>query len=150
MGNPEDVNENIINIQCGQNIGRDRFLRMLVAALYSRNETLLTRGTFRVKGDTVDIFLAYDEIMVRVMFWGDEIESIQFIDMETQMPTQRIEEFKIFPANIFVTSQSRLGEAIGQINVDLGTQVEMFRKENRPVEAKRLYERVTYDMEMMK
>ena len=86
MGNPKDFDENIIEIKCGQNIGRDRFLRTLVDALYSRNEYELSRGTFRVKGDTVDIALAYEEINIRVIFWGDEIESIQIMDIATQLP----------------------------------------------------------------
>lgn len=150
MGNPDDFNENIIFIKSGQKIGRDTFLRALVASLYSRNETELTRGTFRVKGDTVDIFLAYEEIMIRVIFWGDEIESIQILDPETQFPKDDVDAFKIFPANIFVTSKARMASALAQIEVDLGTQRDMFYKEGKPTEANRLYERVTYDIEMIR
>lgn len=150
MGNPDDYGDNIITISVGQQIGRDQFLRTLVDALYSRNETMLERGNFRVKGDTVDIYLAYEDIMIRVIFWGNEIESIQILDPISQIPQDSVEEFKIFPANIFVTSKARMAEAIKQIELDLGTEVEMFRKEGRPAEAKRLYERVTYDIEMMR
>lgn len=150
MGNPDDFNGNIINIKCGQLIGRDEFLRTLVDALYSRTEGELSSGNFRVKGDTVDILLAYEQIMVRVIFWGNEIESIQIIDTETNIATEQVEAFKIFPANIFVTTKEKMGLAIGKIEVDLGTQVEMFRREARQVEANRLYERVTYDVEMIR
>ena len=150
MGNPIDFNENIIEIKCGQNIGRDRFLRTLVDALYSRNEMELARGTFRVKGDTVDIALAYEEINIRVIFWGDEIESIQIMDKDTQMPTENVEAFKIFPANIFVTTKERMAFALDKIAVDLGTQRDMFQREGRYAEAERLYERVRYDLEMIR
>lgn len=150
MGNPDDYGDNIITIACGQQIGRDQFLRTLVDALYSRNETTLERGNFRVKGDTVDIYLAYEDIMIRVIFWGNEIESIQILDPISQIPQDSVDEFKIFPANIFVTTKARMAEAIKQIELDLGTEVEMFCKEGRPAEAKRLYERVTYDIEMMR
>ena len=150
MGNPNDFNENIIEIKCGQNIGRDRFLRTLVDALYSRNEMELARGTFRVKGDTVDIALAYEEINIRVIFWGDEIESIQIMDKDTQMPTENVEAFKIFPANIFVTTKERMAFALDKIAVDLGTQRDMFQREGRYAEAERLYERVSYDLEMIR
>ncbi|MBE6309540.1 MAG: excinuclease ABC subunit UvrB [Bacteroidales bacterium] len=150
MGNPNDFNENIIEIKCGQNIGRDRFLRTLVDALYSRNEIELSRGTFRVKGDTVDIALAYEEINIRVIFWGDEIESIQIMDTITQMPTENVEAFRIFPANIFVTTKERMAFALDKIAVDLGTQRDMFEREGRYTEASRLYERVSYDLEMIR
>lgn len=150
MGNPNDFNENIIEIKCGQSIGRDRFLRTLVDALYSRNEIELLRGTFRVKGDTIDIALAYEEINIRVIFWGDEIESIQIMDKDTQMPEENVDAFKIFPANIFVTTKERAAFAIDRIAVDLGTQRDMFVKEGRNDEANRLYERVSYDIEMIR
>lgn len=150
MGNPDDINANTITIQVGEHIERDNFLRRLVDALYSRNEVELTMGTFRVKGDTVDVFLSDEEIILRVIFWGNEIESIQLLDTITQIPTENVEGFKIFPANVFVTTKERMGSAIGQIEVDLGTQVEMFRREGHPAEAKRLYERVTYDIEMIR
>ena len=150
MGNPEDYGDNVVTIAVGQSIGRDKFLRTLVDALYSRNEVKLERGTFRVKGDTVDVYLAYEEIMIRVIFWGNEIESIQILDTISQIPQQSVEEFKIFPANIFVTSKARMAEAIKQIELDLGTEVDMFFREGRPAEANRLRERVTYDLEMIR
>ncbi len=150
MGNPEDFGENIIHIACGMNVGRDEFLRTLVSALYSRNEVKLERGTFRVKGDTVDIYLAYEEIMIRVIFWGNEIEAIQVLDTVSQLPQENVAEFSIFPANIFVTSKTRMAQALAQIELDLGTEVGMFNKEGRLAEAKRLQERVTYDIEMIR
>ena len=150
MGNPEDFGDNVTTIAVGQNIGRDKFLRTLVDALYSRNEIKLERGNFRVKGDTVDVYLAYEEIMIRVIFWGNEIESIQILDPISQIPQQSVEEFKIFPANIFVTSKERMAEAIKQIELDLGNEVDMFYREGRPAEANRLRERVTYDIEMIR
>ena len=150
MDNPDDFGENIIHIACGMNIGRDQFLRTLVSALYSRNEVSLERGTFRVKGDTVDIYLAYEEIMIRVLFWGNEIESIQILDTVSQLPQESVQEFKIFPANIFVTSKARMAQALAQIELDLGTEVGMFYKEGKLAEAKRLKERVTYDVEMIR
>ena len=150
MGNPEAFGENIVDIKKGENFGRDQFLRRLVDALYSRNEVQIAPGTFRVKGDTVDVYLAYEEIMIRVIFWGDDVESIQILDPISMMPQQDVDEFKIYPANIFVTSKSQMGDAIAQIELDLGTQVEMFRNEDRPVEASRLQERVTYDLEMIR
>lgn len=150
MGNPEDYGDNVATIAVGQNIGRDKFLRTLVDALYSRNEIKLERGNFRVKGDTVDIYLAYEEIMIRVIFWGNEIESIQILDPVSQVAQQSVDEFKIFPANIFVTSKERMADAIKQIELDLGTEVDMFYREGRPAEANRLRERVTYDIEMIR
>lgn len=150
MGNPEEFGQNMIHIACGMNIGRDEFLRTLVASLYSRNEVTPERGTFRVKGDTVDVSLAYEEIMVRVIFWGNEIESIQILDTISQLPQENVEEFNIYPANIFVTSKSRMAQALAQIELDLGTEVEMFNKEGRIAEAKRLQERVSYDIEMIR
>ena len=150
MGNPENIEANTVTIRVGEKMDRDMFLRRLVDALYSRNEYELTSGTFRVKGDTVDVFLADEEIILRVIFWGNEIESIQLLDTITQMPTENLDGFKIFPANVFVTAKQDMAQALGKIDVDLGEQVEAFRREGRPVEAKRLYERVTYDLEMIR
>ena len=150
MGNPEDYNENVCTIARGQTIARDQLLRTLVDALYSRTELTLERGTFRVKGDTVDIYLAYEEIMLRIIFWGNEIETIQILDTADQSPREEVDEFKIFPANMFVTTRERMASAIAQIELDLGTEVAMFEKEARLAEAKRLRERVTYDIEMIR
>ncbi len=150
IGNPDDFHSNVIEIRVGQKIARNVFLRKLVDALYSRNEVDLQRGNFRVKGDTVDIRLAYEEIMLRIIFWGDEIESISTIHPDDGASLGSHDCFKIFPANIFVTSKERVGSAIAQIELDLGEQVGYFKKEMRELEAKRLYERVTYDVEMIR
>lgn len=150
IGNPEDFHSNVIDIHVGQKIARNVFLRNLVDALYSRNEVELSRGTFRVKGDTVDIRLAYEEIIVRIIFWGDEIESISTIHPDDGISLGSHECFKICPANLFVTTRERIGSAIAQIELDLGEQVNFFYKEARDLEAKRLYERVTYDVEMIR
>ena len=150
VGNPADFESNVIEIKVGQKIARNAFLRRLVESLYSRNEIDLGRGQFRVKGDTTDIYLGYEEIIIRVIFWGDEIESISSINPNTMVVEDHLEGYKIFPANIFVATKERTASAIGQIEIDLGKQVEMFRNEGRSVEAKRLYERVTYDVEMIR
>lgn len=150
MGNPHDIESNTVFIQRGQNIDRDAFLRRLVDALYSRTEVQFTPGTFRVTGDTVDVFLADEEIVLRVIFWGNEIESIQILDTATLMPTQEVDGFKLFPANVFVVTKDKIAIALNKIAVDLGTQCEMFRREGRLAEAKRLEERVNYDLEMIR
>ncbi|MDR1743091.1 MAG: excinuclease ABC subunit UvrB [Dysgonamonadaceae bacterium] len=151
IGNPEDFNKTTIDIKTGQSFVRDAFLRSLVESLYSRNETVeFNRGNFRVKGDTVDIFLAYDDILIRVIFWGDEIESIESIDPLSGITIENLDSYRIFPANLFVTTQERINNAIDRIQIDLGEQVEFFRSIGKQYEAKRLYERVTYDIEMIK
>lgn len=150
IGNPEDFDKNVVEIKVGQRISRNMLLRSLVDSLYSRNETELGRGQFRVKGDTVDLYLAYEEIIIRIIFWGDEIESISSVNPTTMTVEDNLDGYKIFPANIFVSTKERTASAIGQIEIDLGKQVEMFRNEGRSAEAKRLYERVTYDVEMIR
>ncbi len=150
IGNPEDFHANVINIKVGQKITRNAFLRQLVGALYSRNEVDLARGTFRVKGDTIDIRLAYEEIILRVVFWGDEIEQIATLHPNDNVSLGRHDSFSIYPANIFVTTPERQASAVAQIQLDLGQQVDFFNREARVLEAKRLYERVTYDVEMIK
>lgn len=150
IGNPADFHNNVIEVKVGQKVARNAFLRQLVDALYSRNEVELSRGTFRVKGDTVDIRLAYEEIVLRITFWGDEIEAISTVHPSDGISLGKHDCFKIYPANIFVTSRERQASAIAQIQLDLGQQVDFFYKEARPVEAKRLNERVTYDVEMIK
>ena len=150
MGNPEDFNANVVDIHVGQKIARNAFLRRLAEALYSRNEIELNRGNFRVKGDTVDIRLAYEEILLRVMFWGDEIESISTLHPLDNTPLGGHDMFKIYPANLFVTSRERQASALARMELDLGDQVEFFRKEARELEARRLYERTTYDIEMIR
>ncbi|WP_300505120.1 excinuclease ABC subunit UvrB [uncultured Duncaniella sp.] len=150
MGNPEDFDSNVVTVKVGQKITRNKFLRSLVGSLYSRNEMELSRGTFRVKGDTVDIRLAYEEIIVRVTFWGDEIESIKTLHPSDNTSLGTHDIFQIYPANLFVTSPERMGSAIGQIELDLGEQYNYFMREAKELEAKRLLERVTYDVEMLR
>ena len=150
IGNPEDFHSNGIDVRVGQNIERNTFLRALVGSLYSRNEIELNRGNFRVKGDTVDIYLAYTEIILRIIFWGEEIESIESVDPMTGHTITLFDEYKIYPANIFVTTKERIDRAIGEIELDLGKQVEFFKSIGKEIEAKRLYERVTYDIEMIR
>lgn len=151
IGNPEDFNKVTVDIHEGQVMERDQLLRLLVNSLYARNETVdFNRGNFRVKGDTVDIFLAYHDYIIRVIFWGDEIESIESVDPLTGITIERLDSYRIFPANLFVTTQERINRAIDEIQIDLGKQVEFFQEIGKPYEAKRLYERVTYDLEMIK
>ena len=150
MGNPEDFHSNVVAVRKGMKINRNAFLRQLVGALYSRNEVEQKRGTFRVKGDTVDIRLAYEDIVLRVVFWGDEIESVSTYHPETLASLGKHDEFKIYPANLFVTSPERQASAIRQIQLDLGEQLDSFAREGKLLEAQRLEERVTYDVEMIK
>ena len=150
MGNPDDFDSNVLDVNVGDHISRQKFLRALVGALYSRTELTPERGQFRVKGDTVDIRLAYEDIVVRVTFWGDEIECISTIHPVDMVSLGRHDTFKIYPANLFVTSAARQADAVAQIQLDLGREVESFNRENKPLEAQRLYERVTYDVEMIK
>ncbi len=150
MGNPEDFSKSVVRIEVGQQITRNAFLRQLVDSLYSRTEMDPTSGEFRVKGDTVDIKLSFEDIQLRVVFWGDEIETIQTVDPQTGVVLSQLDGFNIYPANIFVASKEQTANAINQISVDLGTQAEFFRKEGRLLEAQRLTERVNYDLEMIK
>ncbi len=150
IGNPEDFKENMIAIRRGQIFSRNIFLRKLVDSLYSRNQVEFNRGNFRVKGDTVDVYLAYLDYALRVVFWGDEIEEIQTFDPLTGITTGVFEEYHIYPANLFVTTRERINQAIGVIEIDLGKQVEFFNSQGKMEEAKRLYERVTYDLEMIR
>lgn len=150
IGNPNDFYENILVITKNEKLPRDTFLRKLVDSLYSRSEIDFRRGTFRVKGDTVDVFLAYSEHAVRIVFWGDTIEEIYTIDPITNRTIDEYETFTIYPANVFVTSKSRLHKAIDAIQRDLALQIEHFKNQNRLIEAKRIEERVIFDIEMIK
>ncbi len=150
MGNPEDFTTNVIEIHRGQQIVRNLFLRTLVDSLYSRNEIELNRGNFRVKGDTVDIFLAYADFVLRVVFWGDEIDSIQTVDPVNFHVMETFDAYNIFPASIFVPTKERITNAIQYIEVDLAAQCDYFRSIEKNYEAKRIYERVNYDLEMIK
>lgn len=150
MGNPEDFDSNVIEIHEGMRISRNAFLRRLAESLYSRNEIELNRGNFRVKGDTVDIRLAYEEIILRVVFFGDEIESITTLHPLDNVHLGSHDRFQIYPANLFVTSKERQALALAQMELDLGEQTDFFNKEGKLLEAKRLYERTTYDIEMIR
>ena len=150
IGNPDDFTENVIEIRRGQKLVRNVFLRQLVDSLYTRNEIELNRGNFRVKGDTVDIFMAYADFILRIVFWGDEIEEIQTVESIDYHVIERFESYKIYPASIFVTTKPRIMNAIQLIESDLEVQVGNFRAQGKDYEAKRLYERVTYDLEMIK
>lgn len=150
MGNPADFYNNVIEIKKGKLLDRNVFLRRLVDSLYVRNDIELNRGNFRVKGDTVDIFLAYTDSVLRVMFWDDEIDGIEEIDPVSGYRIGTFEEYKIYPANLFMTTKESTLHAIHQIEDDLTKQVAYFEEIGKPYEAKRLYERVTYDMEMLR
>lgn len=150
MGNPADFYNNVIEIERGRMLDRNVLLRRLVDSLYVRNDVELNRGCFRVKGDTVDVYLAYSDNLLRISFWGDEIDGIEEVDATTGMTIAPFESYKIYPANLFMTTKEATLRAIRQIEDDLTKQVEFFRSIGKPYEAKRLYERVTYDMEMMR
>ncbi len=150
IGNPDDFNSKVINIRVGDKISRNKLLNALVESLYSRNEFDLTRGKFRVKGDTVDVFPASADIAYRIIFFGDEIESLASFDAVNGITIESLTDITIFPANIFVTSKEKMKEAIWEIQADMVKQVEYFNEIGRPLEAKRLEERVTYDIEMMR
>ncbi len=149
IGNPEDFHSNVIKIQTGMNIGRNVFLRLLSDGLYSRNQIEFDRGKFRVNGDTVDIFVAYDDFAYRVVFWDDEIDSISSFDPATGKTIDTLDSAIIYPANLFMTSKERMAEAIKNIRIDTGLQCQRFLDEGKNLEAKRLEDRVNYDLEMM-
>jgi excinuclease ABC subunit B len=150
MGNPADFYENVIEIKCGKMLDRNVLLRRLVECLYTRNDLELNRGNFRVKGDTVDVYLAYNDNVLRVSFWGDEIDTIEEVDPISGVSLARFDDYKIYPANLFMTTKDATQRAIHQIEDDMTKQVEYFKSIGKPFEAKRLYERVTYDMEMIR
>ena len=150
MGNPSDFYNNVIEIKKGKLLDRNVFLRRLVDSLYVRNDIELNRGNFRVKGDTVDIYLAYSDNLLRVMFWDDEIDAIEEIDPVSGIRLATFDEYKIYPANLFMTTKESQVRAIHQIEDDLTKEVAKFEEEGKMYEAKRLYERVTYDMEMIR
>lgn len=150
MGNPSDFYKNVLEIKVGMKLDRNVFLRRLVSSLYQRNDLELSRGTFRVKGDTVDISLAYSDHVLRVTFWDDDIETIEEIDADSGRRIVDFDEYKIYPANLFMTTKDSTLNAIRQIESDLAERVDYFKEIGKPYEAKRLYERVTYDMEMLR
>ena len=150
MGSPVALQENVIELHCGQRLDRNALLRRLVGALYVRNDIDLQRGNFRVRGDTVDIAMAYSEVVLRVTFWDDEIDQLQELDAVTFTPMASFEEYKLYPANLFTTSQEQTNIAIRQIQDDLMAQVDYFNEIGDPIKAQRIKERVEYDMEMIK
>ena len=150
MGSPVALNENIIEIRCEQVMDRNALLRKLVAALYVRNDIELKRGNFRVKGDTIDIALAYSEVVLRVTFWDDEIDAIEELDAVTMQRMASFQEYKLYPANLFMTTQEQTNIAIRNIQDDLVKQVAFFEEQGDAIKAQRIKERVEYDMEMIK
>lgn len=150
IGNPDDFYSNTLNLKKGEKISRNVFLRKLVDSLYSRNEVDFKRGTFRVSGDTVDIYLAYADFAYRVIFWGEEVEEIESIDPINGNTIDEHDSITIFPANIFITAKFRMKQAIEEIQDDLVKQIDYFNSIQKPLEAKRIKERVEYDIEMIK
>ncbi len=150
MGNPAAFYENLVELKRGSTLSLTRFLQRLVDCLYTRNDVAPKAGNFRVKGDTVDVFLAYADSLIRVTFWDDEIDSIEEIDSVNGMRMASFEEYKIYPANLFLTSKETQEQAIRMIQDDLVAQVLLFEEQGKTLEAKRLKERVEYDMEMIR
>ena len=150
MGNPSDFYNNVIEIRIGQKLDRNVFLRKLVGSLYTRNDADLSRGNFRVKGDTVEVSLAYSDHILRITFWDDDIDSIEEIDGTTGVRVANFEDYRIYPANLFMTTKESTERAIAEIEKDLADREEYFREIGKPLEAKRLHERVTYDIEMLR
>jgi len=150
MGSPVALQENVIEIHVGQKLDRNVLLRKLVQSLYVRNDLDLQRGNFRVKGDTIDIAMAYSEVVLRVTFWDDEIDAIEEVDAVTFSRLAQFEEYKLYPANLFMTSQEQTNIAIRQIQDDLTKQIAFFEEQGDGIKAQRIKERVEYDMEMIK
>ena len=150
MGSPIALSENVIEIHCGQTLDRNMLLRKLVQALYTRNDMELARGNFRVKGDVVDIAPAYSESIVRISFWDDDIDTIEELDAMTMTRLAKFEEYRIFPANLFMTTQEQTNIAIRHIQDDLVQQIAYFQDLGDNIKAERIKERVEYDMEMIK
>jgi len=150
IGNPEDFTENVILLKVGDQIERNKLLLRLVDSLYSRTEAQFARGTFRVKGDTLDVYPAYDDTAFRIGFWGNEIESLEQIDPENGKSINQMDQITIYPANIFVTTKNKMKSAITEIQDDLFKQVDFFKEAQDPLSAKRLEDRVVYDIEMLK
>ncbi len=150
MGSPVALSENVIHLRRGQTLDRNALLRQLVQALYVRNDIELQRGNFRVKGDTVDVAMAYNEVILRITFWDDEIDAIEELDSVTMDRMASFDEYKLYPANLFMTTQEQTNIAIRQIQDDLTRQVEFFESLGDGIKAQRIKERVEYDMEMIK
>ncbi|MFC2124963.1 excinuclease ABC subunit UvrB [Bacteroidota bacterium] len=150
IGNPEEFGKNIVTVSAGDKLSRNRLLHALVEILYTRSEIDFKRGTFRVKGDTVDIYVAYADFGYRIFFWGDEIESIQQIDPESGKKLSDLETVTIYPANLFVTGKDTINLAINEIQDDLVGQIRFFEEDKRYLESKRIKERTEFDLEMIR
>jgi len=150
IGNPDDFTNNVVSLVVGQKLSRNKFLRELVNALYSRNDLELKRGTFRVKGDTVDVFPAYMDWAFRIIFWGDEVEALESIDPVAGKRVETLDNITLYPANIFVTSPDKMKSSLVEIQLDMAKQVDYLKEIGKHLEAKRLEDRVTYDVEMMR
>jgi excinuclease ABC subunit B len=150
IGNPDDFHSNTVHVKCGKTFSRNQFLRKLVDSLYSRNDIEFRHGCFRVRGDTVDVFPAYADIGIRIVFFGDVVEEITSFDPADGKRIAVMDEYVIYPANIFVTTRDRINQAISQIQDDLVLQAEHFNATGKKEEAKRLEQRVSYDLEMIK
>jgi excinuclease ABC subunit B len=150
MGNPENIKSNTVNVKRGDLISRNKFLHLLVSALYSRTETEFKNGTFRVKGDTVDVFIGSASVAYRFYFFGDEIEMIEMIDPESGSGLEELDQITIYPATIYVANKETMKDQIFEIQEDLVKQIDFFKSEGKFLEAKRLEDRVTYDLEMIR
>ncbi len=150
MGNPSTFYESLLELHVGQKLDRNELLRRLDEMLYLRNDVTPSRGEYRVKGDTVDVCLAYSDLLLRITFWDDEVESIEELDAESLMRVQLYDMYKVYPANLFMTSKDAQERAIVEIQEDLRAQVAFFETQGKELEAKRLHERVTYDIEMIR
>ena len=149
IGNPSEFYKNVNNVKIGEVISRNKFLTHLVESLYSRTEAEFVRGNFRVKGDTVDVYPAYADYGYRIGFWGDEIETLERFEIQSGKRIETIETLTLYPANLFVTSKDTMRMAMEEIRTDMGKQVEFLKSINKHLEAKRIEDRVTYDLEMM-
>src|SRR5690606_23365605 len=149
LGSPEDFKEMMIPIRVGAELGRDHFLERLVENLYERNDVSFTRGCFRVRGETVDVFPAYMESAIRVDFWGDEVESVRSLDPLTGETGERFEQFQLYPANQFITPRHRMEQAVSKIRRELDERIAEFESSGRLLEAQRIRMRTEYDLEML-
>lgn len=150
MGNPSAFYENVVELKVGRTLSMNTLLNSLVSSLYTRNDVAPKAGNFRVKGDTIDVYLAYSDEIIRICFWGDEIDSIEEVDSISGVRLNTYDEYKIYPANLFLTSKDTQEQAIRLIQNDLVTQVQLFEEMGKTLEAKRLKERVEYDIEMIR
>lgn len=150
MGNPAAFYENVVELKVGRTLSMNALLNSLVSSLYTRNDVAPKAGNFRVKGDTIDVYLAYSDEIIRICFWGDEIDSIEEVDSISGVRLNTYDEYKIYPANLFLTSKDTQEQAIRLIQNDLVAQVQLFEEMGKTLEAKRLKERVEYDIEMIR